>query len=101
MMNDKITIQAPPTGRDAAGQEAGDWTDVATVWAGMHFQTGAEVLRAGLAVSTVRASVMIHEREDITNAMRIIYKGVPYHIKAILPNSKDRQFMFLVCESAK
>lgn len=99
-MNERITIQAPPTNRDAAGQIVGSWTDFATVWAGIKFQTGAEVLRGGLPVSTVRISAMVRERSDIDNTMRLAHKGKLYDIKSVLP-SDDRRFMFLVCESAK
>lgn len=100
-MNERITIQAPPTGKDAAGQVVGDWADVApNIWAGVKFQTGAEVLRGGLPVSTVRISAMVRERSDIDNTMRLVHKGKHYDIKSVLP-SDDRRFMFLVCESAK
>lgn len=100
MMNDKITIQAPPTTKDAAGQIVGGWSDLVTVWAGIKFQTGAEVLRAGLPVSTVRISALVRERSDIDNTMRLSHKDKLYDIRSVLP-SDDRRFMFLVCESAK
>lgn len=99
-MNEKITIQAPPTTKDAAGQVVGGWTDLVTVWSDIKWQTGAEVLRAGLPVSTVRISAMVRERSDIDNTMRLLHKGKLYDIKSVLP-SDDRRFMFLVCESAK
>ncbi|MEX5744655.1 phage head closure protein [Massilia sp. X63] len=100
-MNDKITIQRPPTTKNAAGQIVGEWSDVAAVWADVRHQSGAEVLRNGLPVSTVRASIMIRARADVDNSMRVAYKGALYNIKSVLPNDRDRRFMFLVCESAK
>ncbi|MCA1857451.1 phage head closure protein [Massilia oculi] len=101
-MNEKITLQTPPAGRDAIGQIVGGWESVTPdVWADVRFQTGAEVLRGGLPVSTVRISVMVRARSDIDNTMRIVHKGIGYDIKAVLPNAKDRRFMFLVCEAAK
>jgi SPP1 family predicted phage head-tail adaptor len=100
-MNDKITIQRPPTTKNAAGQIVGEWSDVAAVWSDIRHQSGAEVLRNGLPVSTVRASIMIRARADVDSSMRVTYKGALYNIKSILPNDRDRRFMFLVCESAK
>lgn len=101
MMNDKITIQRPPTTKNAAGQIIGDWTNMAAVWADIRHQSGAEVLRNGLPVSTVRASIMIRARADVDNSMRVKSKDRIYDIKSVLPNDRDRRFMFLVCESAK
>ena len=102
MMNDKITIQAPPTTKNAGGQVVGNWTDVALgIWADVKHQTGAEVLRNGLPISIVRASIMVRTRVDINNTMRAVYKGQNFDIKSVLPNDRDRRFMFLVCEAAK
>lgn len=100
MMDHKIAIQAQSTTRDAAGQVIGGWADVASVWSDMRFQSGAEVVRAGLPVSTVRISAMIYARNDLNTAMRVAHKGATYDIKAILP-ARDPRFMYLVCESAK
>lgn len=100
-MNDRITIQRPPTMKNAAGQIVGEWTDVAAVWGDVRHQSGAEVLRNGLPVATVRASIMIRARTDVDNSMRVSYKSAFYNIKSVLPNDRDRRFMFLVCESAK
>ena len=101
MMNDRLTIQAPPTEKDAAGQVVGGWTSLPDIWADFRFQTGAEVLRGGLSVATVRVTARVWQRNDIDNTMRAVHKSVAYDIKAVLPDSKDRRFMFLVCESAK
>lgn len=102
MMNDKITIQAPPVTKNAGGQVIGNWSDFAPgIWADVKHQTGAEVLRNGLPVSIVRASIMVRARADINNTMRAVYRGQSFDIKSVLPNDRDRRFMFLVCEAAK
>ena len=100
MMNDQVTIHAPPSARDAAGQIVGDWVAVATVWADVRFQTGSDVLRNGLVTSIARASVLMRQRGDVDGSMRLTHKGRAYDIKSAMPH-KDRRFMFVVCEEAK
>jgi len=98
-MNQRVTLLKREQGRDAAGQPVESWPEVATIWAGVRFQTGAEVLRANAETSIVRVSIRIRTRADIDGAWRVRYLGVEYDIKSALPDSADRQFMFLVCES--
>lgn len=100
-MNDKVVFQTPPAGKDAAGQVIGGWTSLDPVWADARFPTGAEVVRGGLTVATKRASFRVRARADIDTTMRLVHKGEAYDIQAVLPDSKDRRFMFVVCESAK
>lgn len=101
MMNDKITIQTPPTDKDAAGQIVGDWSSLPEVWADIKWPTGAEAVRNGLTTSTVQASMMVRARDDVDTTMRVLHKGATYDIRAVLPNHRDRRFMSLVCEAAK
>jgi SPP1 family predicted phage head-tail adaptor len=101
-MNDRVTLLKRAAGRDAAGQPLPDsWADTATVWANVRFQTGAEVLRANAETSIVRVSIRIRARADVDGAWRVRFKGIEYDVKSALPDSDDRQFMFLVCESIK
>jgi SPP1 family predicted phage head-tail adaptor len=102
MMNHRVTLLRRESSKDAAGQPTESWPEVATVWADVLFETGAQVLRANLQANVRRASVRIRARPDVDSAMRVRYLGEEYEIKGPpLPDSNDRQFMFLVCESAK
>jgi SPP1 family predicted phage head-tail adaptor len=87
-------------GRDALNQPIEDWADVATVYADVRFQSGAEVLRANAEVSVKRASIRIRGRKDIDASWRIRYQGEEFDVKSALPDD-DRSFVFLVCESVK
>lgn len=101
MMNDRITIQKPPEGNGALRPPPGAWNDVAAVWADMRFPSGAEVIRGGLTTNVVQASARVRTRVDVDATMRLVHKGVTYNIQSVLPDSKDRRFMFLVCDAAK
>lgn len=100
-MNHRITLLSRATGTNAAGRPINDWTDDATIWADVRFQSGAEAIRGGAESSIVKISVRIRTRPDVNGSMRIRYKGVEYDIKSVLPDNNDRQFAFLVCESFK
>lgn len=99
-MNHRITLMRREAGFDPAGQPVTDWADVATIWADVRFQSGAEVLRANADVSVRRASIRIRARKDVDASWRVRYAGEEYDIKSALPDV-DRSFAFLVVESAK
>lgn len=100
-MNHRITLMRRETGIDSVGQPVTDWADVATVWADVRFQSGAEVLRANADVSVKRASIRIWARRDIDASWRVRYVGEEYEVKGPPLPDKDPRFMFLICECAK
>lgn len=101
MLNNRITIRQRQTGSDAAGQPTSSMVDVVSLWADILHPSGIEAARADAPVSTVRASMKVRLRSDITAAMYVLSGSLLYDIKAVLPDLKDRRFMFLVCEASK
>jgi len=96
MMNDRITLQRPGPGAGKLREPAG-WVKIAEVWAKVLFPSGIEVVRAGAEVSIVKCSIRIRARRDIDTSCRVMFKGNAYDIESALPDTKDSQFMFLVC----
>lgn len=101
MLNHRIELLKPTAGRDGAGQRVKGWEVVRPLWANVKFQTGAEVMRADADVSIVKCSIRIRARADVDASMGARYRGTDYNIQAVLPDSADRDFVFLVCESVK
>lgn len=99
MMNDRITLQQRGTGKDSLGQPIESWPDIATVWADVLFQSGAEVMRAGADTAIVKCSIRIRARAGLDTGARVLFKSKVYDVKSALPDSRDSAFMFLVCES--
>jgi SPP1 family predicted phage head-tail adaptor len=99
MMNDRITLQQRGAGKDALGQPIESWPDIATVWADVLFQSGAEVMRGGGDTSIVKCSIRIRARAGLDTGARVLFKAKAYDIKSALPDKQDSAFMFLVCES--
>ncbi|QYG01874.1 phage head closure protein [Massilia sp. NP310] len=97
MMNDRITLQRPGPG--AGKLRAADaWVKVTEVWAKVLFPSGIEVVRASAEVSIVKCSIRIRARRDIDTSWRVMFKGKAYDVESALPDTKDSQFMFLVCK---
>jgi len=98
-MNDRITLQRRAAGKDALGQPIESWPDIATVWADVLFQSGAEVMRAGADTAIVKCSIRIRARADLDTGVRVLFQTKVYDVKSALPDNSDRRFIFLVCES--
>lgn len=78
--NQLITIQAPPTGRDALGQVTGSWTDVAQVWARARPARSREFFAAGTMQAVADVVFGINWQDGITSDMRVLWRNVPHAI---------------------
>lgn len=99
-LNSAITIQRRTSSEDELGQPVETWATFAWLWGEIRHPSGVQQIKAGAEVSTVRASIKVHKRDDITAAMRVVHGATVYDIKAVLPDERGRVFMFLVCEVA-
>jgi SPP1 family predicted phage head-tail adaptor len=97
-MNDRITLRRS-AGKDKIGQPIDAPADIATVWADVLFQSGAEVMRAGADTAIVKCSIRIRARPDVDTGVSVLFKAKVYDVKSALPDSRDSAFTFLVCES--
>ena len=97
-MNSAITVQQRTSATDGLGQPVEVWTTLADLWGEIRHPSGVQQIKAGAEVSTVRASIKVHLRDDITAAMRVVHGSTVYDIKAVLPDERGRVFMFLACE---
>lgn len=92
--NRKIRIQQRSAGQDEAGQPTEVWTDVCQVWAEIRDVTGREFVSASAERAEVTTRIWIWRRADITAAMRVVYAGAVYDIKAALDaGQKDTLLM--------
>jgi SPP1 family predicted phage head-tail adaptor len=103
--DERIAILQSASGRDAAGQPVEGWTPLPEIWANVQFPTGAAVMRAGqdgvhasAPISIVRASFRVWADPTIGMIQRVRHLGLDYKINAVMPDSNDRRFMFIVGE---
>lgn len=97
-LNRKIVIQSQSTTQDDTGQPLNTWTTFATPWANIRFMNGIETMKGDSPTSVAKASIRIRYREDITNAMQVVYNGITYRILAVLPDEAKREHVDLSCE---
>jgi SPP1 family predicted phage head-tail adaptor len=100
-LDDQVAILDCGTTQDAAGQLTESWTPRPVIWGNVLFQSGAEVMRANVEISVIQVSIRVWSDPSIDTTARVQHINIVYNIKAVLPDSKDRRFMFLVCESVK
>ncbi len=98
-LNCRVTIQRQERVRAGGGQVVGQWVDHDTVWANFRRPTGLGAIKADADVSLLKASVRIRYRNDISDAMRIVYAGAVFDIKAVIPDLDRREHVDLVCQS--
>lgn len=98
MMNDRVTLRRS-AGKDKIGQPIDAPVNIATVWANVLFQSGAEVMRAGADTAIVKCSIRIRARPDVDTGVSVLFKSKVYDVKSAPPDNSDRRFMFLICES--
>ena len=94
----RVYIQARSTGQDALGQPVETWATVVTVWADVRFLSGLESIKADTPVDVVSASIRIRYRAGVLPAMRLLYAGAVFDIKAVLPDAKN-SYLDLVAQT--
>ena len=95
--NRRILLQRPADQRLPSGQPApGGWQDIARPWAWIKGKSGSEAVVADLEVSSTVASMRIRYRTDVDASWRVVYRGEPYDIKAVLPDEAGREHVDLV-----
>ena len=85
--------------KDKSGATVMVWRPLCKVWSDIRHMSGSETMKHDVLSASVRASVRIRWREDITPDMRVKIGGKPYAIRAVIPDAAKRVFVDLVCES--
>ncbi len=88
-LDKRVTLQAPPSGRDDTGAALPGWTNVITdgdgkLWAGIADLTGREFIAAGAEQAAVQTKITIRYRTGVTAAMRVLHGADVYRIEAVL-----------------
>jgi SPP1 family predicted phage head-tail adaptor len=92
----RVTLQAPATAQDEAGQMLTTWTDVAPVWADIKYVTGMSAIKAGMDTSSAKAAIRIRHRTGVNAGMRVLYGATVFDVEAVMPNEQYRT-IDLVC----
>jgi len=96
-----VTLQRKQTTRDPKnGDTLHTWVDHASVWASLEPLSGRDFIAAAAVQSKVDVRMVIYYRDDVTNTLRIKYRGKAYTIHAVLPD-KDTglEYLTLMCST--
>lgn len=98
-LNTRVTIQQNTPAQDDIGQPIASWATLATVWANVRHVSGMESIQGDADASSLKASVRIRLRRDVTNAMRVVIGSKTYEIRAVLPDEERLDYLDLSCEA--
>jgi len=86
-LDQRITFQQKGVTKNAIGEEVVSWSDVATVWAEVVPLRGREFYAAAQTQQVVDVRFRIRARSGLTNDMRVLWKGTPHDITALIPGT--------------
>lgn len=85
-LRERVTIQSKIVARDSFNAEVITWVEVATVWMAVEPLSGREYIAARQAQSEVTTRFRCRYRADVTSAMRLVWRTVPYSIIEVIPD---------------
>lgn len=96
-MNRWVSIQRRVSTQDSAGQPVESWLELVTVRGDVRVQSGMETIRADAQAQTLKASIRIRHRADVTAADRVRVGAAVFRIDAVLPDISGRAYTDLAC----
>ena len=95
----RVTFQTLNPALDGFGQPTNVWTDTFTVWAQVADISGAELIKSMALSAEATTKIMIRYRPGITAAMRIVWLGTIFNIKAPpMDTSGRKRVIELLCQ---
>ena len=98
LLKHRITFLKPP-GHIVNGWPTQEWTEHATVWAGIETQNGKRIFEAAAVQMQDLKKINIRYRKDLYDKMRIRHKGQDYDIVSMTNDDEEnRWYTILVKE---
>lgn len=100
ILRDRLELQEKGEGTNDWGEPLpDDWITVARIWGNVRHLNGSESIKAGANTSIVKASIRIRRNPSVTAGCRILHGEKVYDIEAVLPDSRRRVFVDLLCKT--
>jgi SPP1 family predicted phage head-tail adaptor len=99
-MRRRCSLQAPPQeteGQNQYGEVVPSWVEVCQVWAAVEPLEGRKLWQAQQVQPDVTHEVRIRYRPGVKTAMRIVYQGRIFAIKAIMDVEERHWELRLMC----
>ena len=98
-LNRKIKLQSLVNTPTATGGFTSAWVDVADIWAKIKNASGSELLHADQLGATAFSDFTIRYRSNITETMRLVYRGTDYQVRHI--NNIEEADLWLVVKAER
>lgn len=91
----KMTIEAPPTTRNAYNEATGSWTTFATVWGSIEPLSGRELVAARELQSDVDFKITIRYLSGVAAKMRVSWNSRTFDIAHVESRMEGNREMWL------
>lgn len=98
-LREPITVQRQQSASDGMGGQAHQWVDLFTARAEVRPLSGRESLQAMHLQASITHRVIIRYRSDIAPADRILLRGEPLQIRAIINIEMRNRWLELACDA--
>lgn len=98
-LREPITIQRKVSVSDGMGGQAISWTDLATVRAHVKPLSGREALQAMQLQASITHRIYMRYRADLLPSDRLVMRGQPLQIRAILNMEMRNQWLEVSADS--
>lgn len=99
MLNRKIEIQRLTVIANDAGGFSESWTTLASPWAKIKNASGTELIHADQLGAVAFSDFTIRYRSDLTETMRIVYRGINFQIRHI--NNIEEADIWLIIKAER
>lgn len=96
-LDKRVTLQEPVVERNAIGEGVTTWQDVASVWAAVEPVNGREFWAQQQVQSEVTVKITIRHRDDVSQAMRVVWNSKVYNIKSVIDPMTRHENLVLMC----
>ena len=98
MLREPLTIQRQVSVSDGMGGQAIQWITLATIRAHVAPLSGREVVQAMQLQASITHRIYMRYRADLTPADRIVMRGQPLQVRAIINVEMRNRWLELACD---
>lgn len=98
MLREPLTIQRQVSVSDGIGGQAIQWIDLATIRAQVVPLSGREIVQAMQLQASITHRIYMRYRADLTPADRIVMRGQPLQVRAIINVEMRNRWLELACD---
>ena len=104
-LNQRITILEHKTKIDSIGNHKAQWEELFSCWTAVNVKTSSETTEAGVTKEVSSLEFTVRQTSDTirinSTTHKILFRGLTYDIKSVIPNYKSLDYMKIVAGTRK